>query len=505
MDIMLSETAIPTSGDILVVEDNPASMKLLVGILEEAGYKTRPALSGELALRTVSVKKPDLVLLDYQLPGMDGIEVCNQLQNDPTTKDIPIIFISSTRSPELKVKSFEAGAVDYVAKPIDPPEVLARIANHLQLNRLQKQLSKQTTELEMHRQNLELMVHQKTRELKSSEKKFRNLFQTSMDSIMVISTATGKISDVNKACENLYGYSKEEFSELVPWKLLLDPDSTQEFFEKTSNGKFMPMPELCNKKKDGSVIFVEATTGKFSIHGELFVYYVIRDITLRKEAEANVMTSLREKEVLLREIHHRVKNNMQVIVSLLRLHSRRTQDDQLHTVFDECRDRINAMSLIHEALYESRDVSQIDFSSYLKKLCRHLNQAYGRAGLIETSVAPSKVQLGMDKGIAVGMVVCELVSNSFKHAFSDNQKGTITIQLLSPEDGIIQLTVQDDGIGLPTDVNLGAPQSLGLDLAVSAIKGELGGSIEVDRDGGTKYTIQFETEEHSRQENDVAN
>ena len=501
MDMLTPKSYGPVSGDILVVEDNPASMKLLVGILLEAGYEARPALDGELALRSISVKKPDLIMLDFHLPGQDGLTICRQLKNDPHTCDIPIIFISSISSSELKVKSLGAGAVDYVTKPIDPPEVLARIANHLELYRLQKQLADQAAELEMHRKRLEELVAEKTLELRTSEEKFRNLFQTSMDSIMVMDVESGKLTDVNKTCEHLYGYSRDEFFELSLSDLSHEVENSQAAIASTIAGTQNHIPIRFHKKKDGTVFPVEASTGKFSVGNNDFVYAIIRDISRRKESEAKVQASLREKEVLLREIHHRVKNNMQVIVSLLRLHSRKTKNEQLHHVFSECRDRINAMSLIHEALYESRNVSQIDFSSYLKKLCRHLNQAYGRSRPIETTVASSQIWLGMDQGIAVGMVVCELVSNSFKHAFAEGSQGTISIQLEPLAGREVQLTVRDDGVGLPEEVDIQAPQSLGLDLAVSAITGELGGSIEVDRELGTRYIIRFECSEQRELEN----
>lgn len=364
-------------GEILVIEDNPASLKLLVAILTEAGFKVRPAGDGELGLRSVQVKKPDLILLDFKLPGSNGVEVCERLKADPATQYIPIIFISAMEDSELKVKALHAGAVDYVTKPIKTAEVLARIETHLSMSRLQKETAQQAAELDTHRQHLENLVAERTKKLAASE--------------------------------------------------------------------------------------------------------------------AKIAASLREKDVLLREIHHRVKNNMQVIVSLLRLHSRRTQDEHVRLVFGECRDRINAMSLIHEALYESEDIARIDFHAYLEKLCRYLNRAYSTTGHdIQISLVHSQAWLGMDQSVAVGMVVCELVSNAFKHAFTEDRPGTIAIELAQLAGKEIQLTIQDNGVGLPAEIDLDSPPSLGLDLAVSAVRGELGGTIDVTRAPGTKYVIRFD-------------
>jgi len=228
------------------------------------------------------------------------------------------------------------------------------------------------------------------------------------------------------------------------------------------------------------------------IKGQSVVLGIARDTTDRKRAKERIAAALMEKEVLLREIHHRVKNNMQVIVSLLRMHSRRTDDARLGQVFDDCRDRVNAMSLIHEALYQSDDLARIDFEVYLKKLCRNLSQAYGASGRgVTVKVERANVTLDMDQGIAMGMIICELVSNAFKHAFSLGKGGMVTIVLSVLGGEEVELIVQDDGEGLPPEIDILNPPSLGLQLTVAAVTRELGGSIEVERDGGTRFIIRF--------------
>ncbi len=211
----------------------------------------------------------------------------------------------------------------------------------------------------------------------------------------------------------------------------------------------------------------------------------------RVRSEKRIRASLKEKEVLLREIHHRVKNNMQVIVSLLRMHSRRTDDARLGQIFDDCRDRINAMSLIHASLYQSDDLAQIDFKVYLHKLCRNLSQAYDASGKgIEVKVEECNVELDIDQGIAVGMVISELISNAFKHAFSLDKGGKVSVSLASLDEGV-ELVVQDDGKGLQQEIDIRNSTSLGLRLVVATVVRELGGSIEVKRDSGTRFIIHF--------------
>ncbi len=491
--MMLPNAEGQSQGEILVVEDNRASMKLLVGILADVGFAVRPAGDGELGLRSVQAKKPDLILLDFKLPGIDGIEVCRRLRKDPETREIPVIFVSALEDSQLKVQALQAGAVDYVTKPIDAAEVLARIATHLNISRLQRKTADQATELAEHRRHLEQLVVERTGELEASERKFRSMFETSADGIVVVDADSTMIVDVNAACETVYGYTKDEFLKLNVADILHEPEKTSSAAEFIAGSNKNSAGDCWHRKKDGTVFPVDFTAGRFTVDQRKFVYGFLRDTTDRKADEANIAASLREKEVLLREIHHRVKNNMQVIASLLRMHSRRTQNEQMRLVFGECRDRINAMSLIHEALYESDNIARIDFHSYLEKLCRYLNQAYSTTGHeIEISLLPSAAWLSMDQSVAVGMVVCELVSNAFKHAFTNDQPGVITIELAKSEGDEIRLTVQDNGVGLPAAVDFKDPKTLGLDLVVSTVTGELGGEIDVTRTPGTKYVIRFD-------------
>ena len=228
---------------------------------------------------------------------------------------------------------------------------------------------------------------------------------------------------------------------------------------------------------------------------QTFLYLAINDLAQAikcEQSEKRIRASLKEKEVLLREIHHRVKNNMQIIVSLLRMHSRSIADTRLKQVFDDCRDRVNAMSLIHEALYQSKDLARIDFEVYLKKLCRNLSQAHGASDKgIEVTVDRCNVALGMDQGIAVGMIICELISNAFKHSFPLGKEGSVLVSMSGLDGKEVELIVQDDGEGLPPEIDILNSPSLGLRLTAAAVTRELDGSIEVERDGGTRFIIRF--------------
>ncbi len=219
---------------------------------------------------------------------------------------------------------------------------------------------------------------------------------------------------------------------------------------------------------------------------------VFQDITDRKKAEIALQDTLAEKETLLREIHHRVKNNMQVIVALLRMHARRVDNPDLTRIFNDCRDRITAMSLIHEALYQSDDLARIDFREYINKLCQNLVQVYNvKSRHITVEVGPCDVRFNMDQGVAVGMLIAELISNAFKHAFPRGQVGNVMVRMANLDAETVELVVADDGRGLPPDLDIRNPSSLGLRLAMGAATREMGASMDVDGTDGTRFTFRF--------------
>jgi len=307
---------------------------------------------------------------------------------------------------------------------------------------------------------------------------------------------------VSENAIQLFGYTAEDFiSGRIAYSAVIHPDDFPRVGEEVAKHSSDPACLHFEHKqyriitKDGAIRWVEDQTNVRRDENNQLTHYegLVIDITERKRTEEKVRDSLKEKEVLLREIHHRVKNNLQVIVSLLRMHARRSDNEQVQKVFGDCRNRVNAMSLIHEALYRSEDLARIDTEPYLEKLCRHLRQAHGLAsdkGIVLT-VGKDDLPLGMDQGVAVGMIVCELVSNIFKHAFPEGEPGSVLVGLSSVGEDDVELIVQDDGVGLPPDVDISNAPSLGLHLVSITATHELGGTIEVERDGGTRFIIRF--------------
>ena len=215
------------------------------------------------------------------------------------------------------------------------------------------------------------------------------------------------------------------------------------------------------------------------------------DITERKQAEMQIQASLREKEVLLQEIHHRVKNNLQVISSLLDLQSQYIEERSTLDLFRESQNRVKSMALVHEKLYQSQDFASINFIEYIENLTSYLFQVYAVvAGTIALELNIDKVNLTIDTAIPCGLIISELVSNALKYAFPSGRQGTIQVALRAESGDYYTIVVKDNGIGLPTNLNLKTSKSLGLQL-VNVLTEQLEGTLELDCSSGTEFTIRF--------------
>lgn len=254
--------------------------------------------------------------------------------------------------------------------------------------------------------------------------------------------------------------------------------------------------------KSGDVISCIVTASRLKNKSGKFVGIIIniKDITDRKRAEEQVKHALREKETMLREIHHRVKNNLQIIYSLIRLQSNFLQSKEAVEYFKDTAARIRSMGIIHEILYQSEEFSGIDFMEFVKSLGNELSGLYHAEHMytdVDIHIDPppgEPVTLDIDTAIPCGLIINELVSNSLKYAFPKGGKGEIRIGLSPDEKGRYVLFVRDNGVGLPADIDISAPQtlkSLGLQL-VTTLATQIEGSIEIDRNGGTTFFITFD-------------
>jgi PAS domain S-box-containing protein len=266
-----------------------------------------------------------------------------------------------------------------------------------------------------------------------------------------------------------------------------------------------------------SVVNVEVSGETFAAPGQLrhwlVSYYpvhaqgrglglgtVVVDITERQHMEERLQASLHEKEVLLKEIHHRVKNNLQIVSSLLDLQADALPDPQVRTIFEDSQQRIQAMALIHESLYQSEDLAHIEAASYIQRLCTRLAQIHHLvADRITVTVRADAVRLDVQMAIACGLILQELLSNGYKHAFPDGRMGEIQITLEVGPEQQVTLTVRDTGVGFPEELDFRTTDSLGLQL-VCLLTEQLQGTMTLGRHEGTEWTLSFPLAEASTRE-----
>ncbi len=224
-----------------------------------------------------------------------------------------------------------------------------------------------------------------------------------------------------------------------------------------------------------------------------------KELRQRKRVEKEIKGSLNEKEILLQEIHHRVKNNLQIISSLLNLQIKNIKEESTLALFRDCHNRVRTMALIHEQLYQSHDLTKIDFEEYTKNLTRHLFSIYHKTiNHVILKIVIKDISFNIDTAIPCGLVINELISNSLKYAFPENRRGQITITLKKSSDSKTKgkkqgydLIVSDNGIGLPNNLNYRTVESLGLKLVNILVK-QLNGSIKLSRKQGTSFKITFQ-------------
>lgn len=232
--------------------------------------------------------------------------------------------------------------------------------------------------------------------------------------------------------------------------------------------------------------FIDQKTGQMK-----GVIEYIRNITERKLAEDRLQASLQEKEVLLREIHHRVKNNLQVIQSLISLQSRRIKDGQALDMYKESQRRIRSMALIHERLYQSANLSRIDFADYLRSLVVHIfHSVLSNTGRVELKLDLEPVELNINIAIPCGLIASELVSNALKHAFPEERSGEVVVSLHRGADSSLRLGVRDDGIGLPPEFDIGLSESLGMQIVMTLVS-QIDGQLRIGRERGADFEVEF--------------
>lgn len=335
--------------------------------------------------------------------------------------------------------------------------------------------------------------------LRESEAKFRALAEASPTAIFI--ARDGRFIYLNPVFERMTGYSMAEGLSMPVINLIhpeLKDDFLQHLQSRPAGDNVSEHFETRILTKDNQTRWVYYTGIQIVYGGKPAMLGNVIDISERKLADDHLLASLAEKEVLLKEIHHRVKNNLQIVSSLLSLQSATISDSETILKFRDSQNRIRSMALIHEKLYKSGNLSVIDISDYLTSLISYLHNSYVMVpDRVRLELAIDNIPLKLDSAIPCGLIVNELVTNSFKYAFPGDRTGKVAIKLHSDTAGTVHLSIADDGIGLPDGMDVRQTTTLGI-LLVNSLVDQLGGTLIFDGQNGAAFHITFREETERR-------
>ncbi len=467
---------------LLILEDVPFDVELIEREIKRAGidFDSRVVEVEEDYINGIIEFKPDLILADQSLPSFDGFTALEIAKE--RCPGVPFIFVSGKIGEEVAVDALKMGATDYVLKG-NLPKVVPAIQRALEEVEEQNKLKK--AEEELHKRHWQLKEAQKLGHIGSWEW-----------------NAGSDIMNCSDELYNIFGIDKSNFEgKLKSFLDCVHPDDRQaveENIQKVLNEGKPFAYEYRILRPDGSTRIVSSRSEVIpEKNGQpLRIIGIEQDISERKASENKIKASLKEKELLLQEIHHRVKNNLQVISSLLRLQSRHINDPEALEIFKESQKRVSSIALVHEKLYQSKDMASINFADYIETLARDIfNFSMNSMQNIKLNLDLEEYYLNIETAIPCGLIINELLTNSLKHAFPSGNNGEIYLGLHG-DNGKIVITVKDDGVGLPSQIDIKKPDTFGLQL-VYFLKKQIKGDIILEEGEGTSFKIIFEELEYN--------
>jgi two-component sensor histidine kinase/CheY-like chemotaxis protein len=439
--------------EVLILEDRPADAELMVLELRRSGFdpqwvrvETEPDFLAHLD------PPPDVILADYTLPELDARRAL-QLLRERGLK-IPFIVVTGTIREDVAVTMMRLGATDYLLK-----DRLGRLGPAVKHALMENALREDKSRAE--------------EELQASEARFLTFMRHS-PALAFIKDDSGRILYVNNASEDAEDIAAQLRADASVFETG-EPSRTIEEVT-TAGGQIRQM--LCFR-----FLFNDAA-------GRRLLGGVSVDITEQKAAERALSEALAGKDVLLREVHHRVKNNLQTISSLLNIQAEQLPDAAARRALRDAQRRVHSMALIHEQMYGDKDMDEVDFGEYARRLARDLFESFGAAAIhVRLRFALEPVSLAMDQMIPCGLILNELITNSLKYAFPGDRSGGILVSLQCANE-TVTLTVADDGAGLPPDSGVKRSGSLGTQI-VEILTRQLGGTFNRQSAGGVSSTVTF--------------
>jgi PAS domain S-box-containing protein len=329
--------------------------------------------------------------------------------------------------------------------------------------------------------------------LKFSENKYRTLVETSLEGIWAVDKE-GVTTYVNPKMSEMLGYTGPEMTGRSMYDFI-DPAARDIAVQKIDVMKsgMKEYYEMELRTKTGTPITTQMALSSISDPDGNFsgMLALVSDISARKKYEDDLKASLDEKSVLIMEIHHRVKNNLQIISGLIRLQSRYISNEQAVDALYQCETRVSTMALVHESLYQSGNLSNINARRHITNLATMLLMSNELGIQIKLDIDVDDIPIDMNAAVPASLIINELILNSIKYAFPGREKGIIGISLHREEGDMLCLIVRDDGVGIPKDLDITVISSLGLKLVLRLVRDQLKGTIDIEREQGTKFVIRF--------------
>lgn len=332
------------------------------------------------------------------------------------------------------------------------------------------------------------------------EGRFRQVVESAPNAMVMVNNR-GRIEMLNAQTEQLFGYPRAELlgklvEILVPERFRLrHPEKRNLYFNEPTSRPMGAGRDLFGRRKDGSEFPIEIGLNPIETEDGTMVLSSIVDISDRKQKEQKIEAALREKDLLLGEIHHRVKNNLQVVHSLLNLQASVINDPTVRGMLMDSQNRIQSMALIHQTLYQSNDFAKVEFAEFLGVLIPTLVSSYGvDEQRIKISFESKSVSLPITRAIPCGLLINELITNSLKHAFPRNMSGEISVRLKRGLNARILLEIDDNGVGIPESLDIDKVETLGLRL-VTLLSQQMDGTLTIRRSDPTRFAVEFPADE----------
>jgi two-component sensor histidine kinase/CheY-like chemotaxis protein len=451
---------------VLHVEDNESDGLLLRRMLSKEGFDLqyqRVETSDELA-KALRSEQWDIVISDYSLPSFSGQAALKLFRE--FSIDIPFILISGTVGEDIAVAMMKAGAHDYVMKD--------------QIKRLIPAIHRELHEAEVRRQ----------RRLAESQLLLTQFAVDKASMGITWTDAEGTVVYMNDFIKSNAGLAPVGDGVRKLWHLF--PMLTADVWQKLWNevrSRGVAVTEIAVELPPTDRWQLELTLNHVEYEGRELAILYVRDVTEQRRAQEQLLLSLKEKEIMLKEIHHRVKNNLQIVSSLLSLQAPTLTDPRAIDLFRDSQNRIRSMSLVHENLYQSENLAKVDFKEYLRNVTADLMRMYNVNG-VSITVESESVHLEIDTAVPVGLIVNELISNAFKHAFKGRNGGHVRVVLRNKPDSFVEIVIADDGVGFPEGFMPAKADSMGMHL-IEGLTRQIDGTLQFQRGDGSTIVLTF--------------